>query len=204
MTDHTVNPDYELLDTLELTTPDQFLALSGKARPRIIHLLGQRAATTSQLAEALSLPKGTVGHHLKVLETAGLIKVVRTRQVRAITEKYYGLVARTHRISTPEGLPEDTPLSVSRDLFAMPLRQAITEMAPALDMDDPSTSIISHARIPASKAREFARRLEALSQEFKQQAEPNEEVYGFAAAIYRTDWPEMTEDGRQTTDDGRP
>ena len=41
-------------------------------------LLRERAASTSELAVALEAPKGTVGHHLKVLESAGLIRVVRT------------------------------------------------------------------------------------------------------------------------------
>ena len=66
--------------------PDQFRTVGDPTRQRIISLLSERA-TTSQLAEALRQPKGSVGHHLKVLEEAGLIRVVRTRQVRAITEK---------------------------------------------------------------------------------------------------------------------
>lgn len=57
-------------------------------------LLRERAATTTELAEAVGLAKGTVAHHLKVLETAGLVRVVRTRQVRALTESFYGRVAR--------------------------------------------------------------------------------------------------------------
>jgi hypothetical protein len=42
----------------------------------------------------VGLAKGTVAHHLKVLERAGLIRVVRTRRVRALTENIYGRVAR--------------------------------------------------------------------------------------------------------------
>ena len=60
----------------------------------IITLLEERAASIKQLAEALDKPKGSVGHHVKALEAAGLIRVVRTRQVRAITEKFYGRTAR--------------------------------------------------------------------------------------------------------------
>jgi DNA-binding transcriptional ArsR family regulator len=35
-----------------------------------------------------------VGYHLKVLEEAGLVHVVRTKKVRAIEAKYYGRTAR--------------------------------------------------------------------------------------------------------------
>ena len=57
------------------------------------------------------MPKGTVGHHLKVLETAGLVRVVRTRQVRALTEKYYGRVARLFEL---KGVDDDAGGSPSR------------------------------------------------------------------------------------------
>ena len=95
--------DYELDDILEVRRPDQFRAVGDPTRQRIISLLSERAATTSQLAKALGQPKGSVGHHLKVLEEAGLIRVVRTRQVRAITEKYYGRTARFFEFMHGEG-----------------------------------------------------------------------------------------------------
>jgi DNA-binding transcriptional ArsR family regulator len=59
-----------------------------------VKLLRERALSASQLAAELGLPKGTVGYHLKVLERARLVRVVRTRRVRAVTERYYGRVAR--------------------------------------------------------------------------------------------------------------
>src|SRR4051794_18621678 len=190
MTDHTEIPDYDLDDVLYLTTPDQFKAITGSTRPRILGLLAQQAATTKQIAEILRLPKGTAGHHLKVLEDASLIRVVRTRQVRAITEKYYGRAARTYRISTDDCAPGVSGAPVPREVIAHPLRQALSEYAPAPEGDDPSTFIITHARVPAARAREFALRLEALQQEFHAEATPGEKVYGFAAGIYLTNWPD--------------
>src|SRR5919204_4535447 len=85
--------DYEAEDVLVVDKPDQLRALADDLRATMIALLRDRARSTQELAEELELPKGTVGHHLKVLERAGLIHVVRTRQVRALTEKYYGRVA---------------------------------------------------------------------------------------------------------------
>ena len=76
---------------------EQLRALGDDLRSKIVVLLRERAASTTELAEKLELPKGTVGHHVKVLEKAGLIRVVRTRQVRALTERYYGRTARLFR-----------------------------------------------------------------------------------------------------------
>lgn len=75
---------------------------------RIVALLRERAASTTELAAELRLAKGTIGHHLKVLEEAGLVRVVRTRQVRAMTERFYGRVARLFLI---KGEEEDEALA---------------------------------------------------------------------------------------------
>jgi DNA-binding MarR family transcriptional regulator len=87
-------PDYEADDVLVVAEPEQLRALGGDLRTRLVVLLRDRARSTSELARELGLPTGTVGHHVKVLERAGLIRVVRTRKVRAVTESYYGRVAR--------------------------------------------------------------------------------------------------------------
>ena len=94
MAHSTISPDYDAADTLVVSDPAQLRALSDDVRGRIIALLRERAASASELGGLLEMPKGTVGHHLKVLERAGLVHVVRTRRVRAVTEKYYGRVAR--------------------------------------------------------------------------------------------------------------
>ena len=85
---------------LVVEAPQQLRALADPLRGRIITLLRQRAASTTELASVLDTPKGTVGHHLKVLEKAGLVRVVRTRKVRALTEMYYGRVARLFVLKT--------------------------------------------------------------------------------------------------------
>ena len=76
-------PDYEADDVLVVREPEQLRALGDDLRSRIVVLLRERALSTTELAERLELPKSTVGHHVKVLEKAGLVRVVRTRQVRA-------------------------------------------------------------------------------------------------------------------------
>ncbi|HYP19259.1 MAG TPA: helix-turn-helix domain-containing protein [Chloroflexia bacterium] len=188
MPDQNTTPDYPLEEALELTTAEQLKALADPTRQRILGLVGQRAASTKQLSEMLSMPKGTVGHHLKALESAGLVRVVRARQVRAITEKYYGRVARVFRVSSDGGLGGGEGIALSKDVATMPLRQALAEVVLSNDKDDPTTFVISHARIPKSRAREFALRLEAISQEFGVQAAPGEKVFGLVAGVYQTDW----------------
>lgn len=89
-------PDYDADDILVVSETEQLRALSDDVRLQIVALLRERALSTTELAAAVGLAKGTVSHHLKVLEGAGLIRVVRTRKVRALTESFYGRVARLY------------------------------------------------------------------------------------------------------------
>ena len=70
-------------------------------------LLRERAASTSELAVALETPKGTVGHHLKVLESAGAHSRRPYAPVRALTERYYGRVARLFVMKGDESVPDE-------------------------------------------------------------------------------------------------
>src|SRR5690606_41812617 len=94
MTDQPLVPDYELADTLEIDSPEQVQAISHPLRTTIIGLLHERAATVSELAQAVRRPKSTVAYHVGVLHDAGLLRVVRTRRVRAVEERSYGRNAR--------------------------------------------------------------------------------------------------------------
>jgi DNA-binding transcriptional ArsR family regulator len=71
-------------------------------RLELVLLQRERAQSTTELAEQVGLAKGTVSHHLKVLETAGLERVVRTRKERAHTESIYGRVARLYIFKSAE------------------------------------------------------------------------------------------------------
>src|SRR6266511_4865500 len=87
-------PDYELADQIIVTEPAQLRAMADPLRATILDLLLERAATVAELAAAVGRPKSTVAHHVNVLLDAGMLRVVRTRRVRAIEERYYGRTAR--------------------------------------------------------------------------------------------------------------
>jgi DNA-binding transcriptional ArsR family regulator len=188
MADRSV-PDYELDETLDFERPEQFRALFEDTRRRIVHLLLERAATISELAETLDIPKGTVGHHVGVLEHAGLIHVVRTKKVRAIEAKYYGRKARTF-VFTSDAKPD---VGISPDFF---LTEAASELAMASDIypDDEESPILStlrYARIPTERAEEWLLRLGELTHEFVTEERGGDITYGLLVAFYPTDRPHL-------------
>ena len=141
--------------------PEQLRALGDDLRSRIIALLRDRAASTTELAAKLGLPKGTVGHHVKVLEKAGLVHVVRTRQVRAVTEKYYGRTARLFLFKSADSDGADV-----RNVAAAALRRVAEEMLP-LREDEPTTFGAVTARLADADARRLTRRLKKLMDDFR-------------------------------------
>jgi DNA-binding transcriptional ArsR family regulator len=176
--------DYAIDEEVIAESPEAFKALADGTRLAILDLLLERAATTSHLAEALGKPKGTVGYHLKVLEKCGLIRIVRTRQVRAMTEKYYGRIGRTIIVSGP-GTAKD-PLFMVHDA----LRDVqITDGEP-LPM-----FTTRRARIPESRVLEYASRLADLAAEFAAEPRQGDRVYGMIAGVYPTDLPTFRSSG---------
>ena len=187
MTDRSV-PDYPLDDVLALEGTEPVRALFDDTRLAIIELLSERAATTTELAESLDKPKGTVGHHLGVLADAGLVRVVRTEKVRALEAKYYGRTARTFDF-TRAGMTEVglEPESI--------LAGAAREAAAAHDHFQgralPTIMSARYARIPEERAGEFAQRVVDLLHEFVGAPRGGDVVFGLAIGLYPTNRPHL-------------
>lgn len=181
-----IQPDYKLAEVLELTTPEQLKALGDVFRQKILRLLLEQAATTNQLAEALGSPTSTTAHHLNVLTDAGLTQIVRTRQVRAITERYYGCTARTYVSisSTPD---------VDREPGIQLLQQILKEVVASQDNNRFLSYSTGHARISVAKAHIFMERINGLIQEFEAMNTFDEETFSLFTALYQTNVPRLLE-----------
>jgi DNA-binding transcriptional ArsR family regulator len=185
MSINTAIPDYELADRIVVTAPEQLRAIADPLRARILDLLLERAATVAELAAAVRRPKSTVAHHVKVLVEAGMLRVVRTRRVRAIDERYYGRTARMFAVGVVDRPGED-PATVHANALSV----AAAESVPAHEADE-LRSILRHARIPAQHAAEFWQRVDAVVRDFSQLPRSGGTVYGFAAGLYPTDHPTL-------------
>lgn len=175
-----LQPDYEAPDTLVVSQPEQLRALADEVRTAVIALLRERAFSIQQLSEKLDIPKGTVGHHVKVLESAGLIHVVRTRKVRAVTEKFYGRTARLFLYQTED--PAD-----SRAISAVTLRQAAgeVEVAPIV-----TGFGLVRARLTKKDRDRFERRTKKLLGDFR----AADHVGGIPSSLTAGIWTTETDD----------
>jgi len=166
--------DYAAEDTMIVSEPPQLRAMADPFRVRLIQLLRDRARSTQEISEELSVPKGTVGHHLKVLESAGLIRVVRTRKVRAVTEKFYGRTARLFLFEAED--PAD-----ARALSAAALRRAAAELEvspEAVRFGFPKSRLVHRDEV------RLERRLKRLIDDFLAAETPGGTPYALAVALY--------------------
>jgi DNA-binding transcriptional ArsR family regulator len=178
MPSNTPVPDYDLDDTIELTTAEQVRAISHPLRTTILGLLHERAATVTELASAVKRPKSTVAHHVSVLAGAGLLRVVRTRRVRAIEERYYGRTARMFYVG----------LGRQADGVALPpdfndFEVAAKESAAAYEAGQ-LRAFIRHARIPEEQAAEFWQRIDQVIHDFDRLPRSGDTAYGLAVGLY--------------------
>jgi DNA-binding transcriptional ArsR family regulator len=171
-------PDYELADTVELTTAEQVRAISDPLRTTILGLLHERAATVTELATAVGRPKSTVAHHVKVLADAGILRVVRTRRVRAIEERFYGRAARMFFVGLGrQGADGQLPHDFND------FEVAAQESKAAYDAGQ-MRSFIRHARIPDERAAEFWQQVDELIHTFDQLPRAGGTTYGFTVGLY--------------------
>lgn len=179
-------PDYELEDERVVSSPQEVKAIFDPFRGTLLELLLERAATVQELAAAVERPKSTVAYHVGLLADAGILKVVRTRKVRGIEERFYG---RTARIFYVGGIRPEHP-----ELMPNYITTAAEESTPAYREDD-LRAIKRYAWISDAHADEFWRRVFALVNEYAQlpRSTDSGQAYAFLAALYPTAHPRLPE-----------
>ena len=87
-------------EVINLTTLEQIKAYSDPYRLKIITFLrnNREAATVKEIADFFGEVPAKVHYHIKKLEKAGILELVRTREIKGIIAKYYYLTAESFNI----------------------------------------------------------------------------------------------------------
>lgn len=154
-------PTDDLPETFHVTTDDQLRAVSNLTRHRIMAVLRFEPATITQIAQRVGLAKGSSSYHVRLLERAGLVKVVRTRKVRGVTERYYAMAARSIMLPDPgPGQPDVLLRNAVADLEASPA-------------DGERHVRMAHLRLTEEQFTELGERLQALADEYRALSDPS-------------------------------
>ena len=176
-------PDLPL--SLTVSTPRQLKAFGDPTRVRILNIIQHQPATAKQIADRLGIPPGTIGHHLGVLERAGLARVCARRVVRGIVAKYYTRTARIFTFDLPrDAIDSSGAKTVSVDF----LGQGRDELAEsAADLGDRASLMggLPHARLSPARAAIYRERLLALIDDLvAEPPDPDGLVYGLCGVLY--------------------
>ena len=100
----------------------KFKALSGPLRIKMIPHLSE-PHTVKQVADILGMDHHALYHHMRVLEKAGIVELVKTHDTGNITEKYYKLVENwivmpllSEQITELQPLVRQSALSIIEDM----------------------------------------------------------------------------------------
>ncbi len=170
---------------LRVTTEQQFKALGDSVRGRILQIVHFRPATAKQIATTLGASPGAIGHHLQVLEDAGLVQVVARRLINNLTvAKYYTRTAATFVFDFPRELTGETPTEL------VLLDQARDELLAALPLIRDGALLdawFPHRQMSRDRMRVYLERITQLVSDFLAEAhDPDGHVYSLFITTYRS------------------
>lgn len=171
----------ELSPRLVVDTVQQFKAVSDPMRSRILGIIQNQPATAKQIAERLDATPGAIGHHLHVLEAAGLAKIVARRLTRGIVANYYTRTARIFDLCPPREILGE---SFGLDIFT----NVRNELAEAIESGGEDALLYNgfpRIRLSPERAKYYQERLEALVDDvLHEKPDPDGKVYGVFVAMF--------------------
>ena len=171
-------------------------------RFQILEILGEEPQTVKSVADKLGMTSNRLYYHFNLLESAGLIQVVRTQTINNIIEKFYWTSAKEIMVdqeilnANPEAVAEDLNRVIIAALDST--KEDILKSLNSLDFgakkeDGERSNEISVFRV---KKRLADKDYENISKEFKQlldkfqnlpeaeSSDPDSRQYGIAYFLY--------------------
>ncbi len=180
----------ELPARLIVNTVQQFKVLGDTTRSRILGIVQLQPATAKQIADKLGIAPGTIGHHLQVLEAAGLVQIIARRLVHGIVAKYYTRTARIFVYDFPSEVSDNASSALDihatvKDEMAATLTEEADDEREAAFPEGRCMNAFPHARLPIERAKEYSKRISAIIDELIQEpSDPDGKVYGFYTAMF--------------------
>lgn len=171
-------------EVAELESTDPLEELVHRVRGPLLRRL-RRPRSAAELAAELDVPVTRLYHHLKVLESAGLIEVVATRRVGAALERRYRTVARSFRVG-PDAVRDTQDLARS---LASVLDSTRADLVGAVEGGVTEDVAVWSLRLRlAERDRvELVERLDALLVEFRQRS--REAIDTAESAVFAISFP---------------
>jgi DNA-binding transcriptional ArsR family regulator len=172
----------ELPAQIVINSAQQFKAISDPTRSRILGIIQNQPATAKQIAHMLNASPGAIGHHLHVLEAAGLAQVVARRLIRGIVANYYTRTARIFKYDLPGEVTGNTSMNLKIIAHA---NEELAEAEANSKEDVNQCAGFPHIRLSPERAKYYSERLQALVDDILQETpDPKGKVYGILVSMF--------------------
>lgn len=165
----------------ELPDLDLLAELTHPIRSRVLRSLDQ-PRTVTDVATLLDMPVTRLYHHVNRLESLGLISVVATRRVGAVTERRYQTVAASFRVAKrlrESSDPRELSLALGAlfDVAKMSFQRDV-ERRESSDPLDPSESLLSlvDMKLSPDGRAQLMERLRVLVDEYGTRDDPDDDA----------------------------
>jgi DNA-binding transcriptional ArsR family regulator len=175
----------ELPPSLRVSSEVQFKALGHPLRARILQMTRFQPLTAKQIAGELESTPGAIGHHLQVLERAGLVRVVARRLVNNLTvAKYYARTAAIFDLAFPREVSGESSIEV------VLLHQVRDEMVAALPQAREGALMdawFPHKQLAPERMQVYWQRIMQLVEDFlREPSDPRGKAYTLFITTFRS------------------
>jgi DNA-binding transcriptional ArsR family regulator len=154
-------------DIVELESTEPLEELVHRVRGPLLRRL-RTPHSAAELAAELDVPVTRLYHHLKVLESAGLIEVVATRRVGAALERRYRRIARSFKVG-PDAVRDSQDLARSLASVVDATRADLVAAVESGAGDDVAVWSL-RLRLAEQDRVELVERVDALLLEFRERS----------------------------------
>jgi DNA-binding transcriptional ArsR family regulator len=198
-TDPAPGANFQPVESLIISTPEQLKAISDPLRLSIIELIAKEALTVKQIAVRLNQPPTKLYYHVAELEEYGFVTLVDTRVKSGIIEKYYRAVSAhitvDRKLLNVSGAQGDELSNLMTLVFDTTIRELSQSIASGLvdlereanDKDGNFILLRILVYLHREEATRFAEKFKALIEELassKAQPEPDDVSYACLVAFY--------------------
>jgi DNA-binding transcriptional ArsR family regulator len=181
-----IPPEFTPEEEFVIDTIETLRVIADPLRMAILEQIVGAPGSAKQIAAALEIPKTKIYYHMNMLEEHGLVRVIGTRIVSGIIEKWYAARARIFRVDRALfslGAADDAPalemfVSTMFDAVRKSLTHSIREQHATLAPEaEPARRLLMARRLMHLDAFRIAalhERLYALIEEFSGQPESSQ------------------------------
>lgn len=144
--------------SLTIRDMDQVRLLTDPLRFKLLEIFAKNATTTKQAAEQMGEKPTRLYHHVDALEKVGLIKLVKTRQNRGATEKYYRAIAERFIVEarlfaggTGDGSGLSEGVAMAKSLVDTTYRELLEALEHPERCSEAAPSILTRVTIDATE-----------------------------------------------------